>query len=447
MLNSHDTQATALEIGCSIGYTLCRDAMWHEDRCNWFGPTHDLFMGHVVQAYGMLGPNLYDGTAGISLFLGQLGCLTGDPVVIETARAACRHSLSRVSDVPEHISFGFHTGHVGIAYAAISVGTLLGDEMLRSRGLALLERVLHRPFQGACILDVMVGFAGAIPAILAVKNSFGLNLDTEPLNDWGYALIAAADTCERGKSWDTTTEMRRSIDASAPMWMSPEGKRRPNLLGLAHGASGIGLALLELAATNENSTFRRAADEAFAYEESWFDAEAMCWPDLRHYREDGAKQTLAAWCHGAVGIGLSRIRAWELTDQQRYQTQALIAMRFTAETLVNQLQPGVNFCLCHGIAGNAEIFLNDSVGFGPTGQQLLVDVVKFSYETYHRPRRPWSYGESSEDRVPVGLMTGLAGTGYFFLRMTNPLAVRPALLVRGTRLDQTRFFPNTAQIS
>jgi len=429
------TRTESIEIASAIGRTLVRDAMWHGDRCNWLGPMSDLFMGRVLEAYGMLGPSLYDGTAGIGLFLGHLATTTEDLATRETARGAIRHALSRIDDVPAQVKFGFQTGDVGIAYAALTVGTLLRDETLRAGGESLLANVLRRPIGEACILDAMLGFAGAIPAILAARRRFGIDVDLDRLTQWGEALVAAADTDRRGVSWDTASEMRRSLDANAPAWMSTGGPRRPNLLGLAHGAGGIGLALLELSVETGETRFRTIAERAFAYEDSWFDAETMRWPDLRHHGDDSCRHTHVAWCHGAVGIGLIRMRAWELTRDPSYRAQALTAMRITADTLSRQLRPDVNVCLCHGIAGNAELFIDESVGFGAPGGRLLDDVHRFAMDTYHLPCRPWCYGESSEARVPLGLMTGLAGTGHFFLRTADPDAVPSVLLLRAERDD------------
>ena len=56
-------------------------------------------------------------------------------------------------------------------------------------------------------------------------------------------------------------------------WAEP-GRRYPHhLCGLAHGAGGIGWALLELSAATGDERFRAAASGAFAYERSWLDAD------------------------------------------------------------------------------------------------------------------------------------------------------------------------------
>ncbi|MEZ4571354.1 MAG: lanthionine synthetase LanC family protein [Thermomicrobiales bacterium] len=60
--------------------------------------------------------------------------------------------------------------------------------------------------------------------------------------------------------------------------------------------------------------------------------------------------------HGAPGIALSRLRAWELTGDERYRDEAITALNTTQQAVINGLEDGtVNYSLCHGLAGNAEI--------------------------------------------------------------------------------------------
>ena len=62
---------TADGIGCRLG----RQAIWHEDRCNWLGAqSMERQPGGAYQGvtYEALGPDLYSGTAGVALFLAEL---------------------------------------------------------------------------------------------------------------------------------------------------------------------------------------------------------------------------------------------------------------------------------------------------------------------------------------------------------------------------------------
>lgn len=94
--------------------------------------------------------------------------------------------------------------------------------------------------------------------------------------------------------------------------MDTVGRFPTPLCGLSHGASGLGWALLELGAVTGDDRFSNAACEALRYERSWFDDRAGIWPDLREMAPGEQLAGAPFWCHGAGGIGLVRLRAYQL---------------------------------------------------------------------------------------------------------------------------------------
>src|SRR5690606_31027292 len=98
---------------------------------------------------------------------------------------------------------------------------------------------------------------------------------------------------------------RRSWGAS---WADPDHDRNePDLCGLAHGVSGVLLALGVAGTCGADPD--RYGDSIRAgrqYERSWFDPTRNAWPDLRDWDRSGPPPTPARWCHGAAGIGLAR---------------------------------------------------------------------------------------------------------------------------------------------
>jgi len=67
------------------------------------------------------------------------------------------------------------------------------------------------------------------------------------------------------------------------------------------------------------------------------------------------------------------------------------------------------------------------VGF-PDGPRVAADIARFGIERYGDGARPWPCGAAGP--TPA-LMVGLAGTGYFYLRLANP-ALPSVLLLRPT---------------
>jgi lantibiotic modifying enzyme len=75
---------------------------------------------------------------------------------------------------------------------------------------------------------------------------------------------------------------------------------------------------------------------------------------------------MTAWCHGAPGIALSRLRAYEILKDNAYEAEALVAVETTRHAVESRrLSANANYSLCHGLAGNAEVLRFGSGVLGP----------------------------------------------------------------------------------
>ncbi|WP_447411555.1 lanthionine synthetase LanC family protein, partial [Clostridium perfringens] len=54
---------------------------------------------------------------------------------------------------------------------------------------------------------------------------------------------------------------------------------------------------------------------------------------------------------------MTRLRAWQLTGAPAYRAAAVEAMRLAAQVVLSALAGVHNYSLCHGVAGDAELFL------------------------------------------------------------------------------------------
>ena len=97
--------------------------------------------------------------------------------------------------------------------------------------------------------------------------------------------------------------------------------------------------------------------------------------------------------------------------------------RAALATVSGTLASAGNFCLCHGIAGNADLLLYASQALGEdrwlAGAQ---DAGQQGAARYERRFIPWPCGTKTGNEVP-GLMLGLAGIGYFYLRLADPASI------------------------
>ena len=101
----------------------------------------------------------------------------------------------------------------------------------------------------------------------------------------------------------------------------------------------------------------------------------------------------------------------------------------TARSLLSGNPASANYSLCHGLAGDAELFLNWAELTGDSEARSLVETVAVRrIQDFAREHRPWPSGIDGAPESP-GLMLGLAGTGYFYLRAARPARMPSVLLV------------------
>ena len=407
------SDAKYLEAADGLGARLCRDAIWSGTRCNWLGDSMEFVESRWQVTHRTFGPELYNGTSGIALFLAYLFAFTQERIFRKTTQGALNCALSQVDRVDPATGFGFYSGRTGIAYALMKIGEILSEEQLVQQGLELTERATRQEPSSSQSWDVVSGSAGVIPVLLKLNARYGRESLAEAAVHHGDLVLHAANRSDEGWSWKTIGDMAAK-----------------NLTGFSHGTAGIAWSLLELHNQIKEQRFLEAAKEALRYERRWFDPQQENWPDFRSLNQTGAPACAAAWCHGAPGIGLSRVRVYQLLHDEESLAETRAAVRTTIKTLNAAISTGQgNYSLCHGNCGNAELLISAGDVLGDneslkTVEQLADDAL----EKYHRARNPWPCGVLNGGETP-NLMLGLAGVGYFYLRLYDRRKVPNVLLV------------------
>lgn len=416
-------------MAAAIADTLCREALWHEDRCNWGGAAIEPLDGEWTTLWRTCGPSIYDGTAGIGLFFARLYELTRDPKHAEHAVAALRQACSVATSSMAALSF--HAGTLGVAFAAQTVARICGRPELASEASPLMHAAMAAdPMEQGS--DVISGLAGAIPALLALAR---VSRSGDGLRDLavrcGDALIEQARQHADGSwSWPMHQGSPESAGGSS------------DLVGYSHGTAGIACGFLELWKEIGEARFSDAASHAHSYERRWYSASERNWPDLRSFGEakpGEAPGYPAYWCHGAAGIAVARLRAHALTSDPQLRAEGEIAIETTLRQLELALNPSgggfaANFSLCHGLAGSAETLLygadklpEKAATLRARAQQVAeLGIGRHGAGGPHAPG-PWPCGVFGGGETP-GLMLGTAGIGYFYLRAAEPRVPTPLLV-------------------
>ena len=232
--------------------------------------------------------------------------------------------------------------------------------------------------------DFLSGLAGAVVVLMKLY---------KVTKEEGY-LKASVELGER--IWGHA--VRQSLGYGFPGVM--QGKA---LAGMAHGNSGYILAYSYLLEATGDRCYEKRICELLAYEDSLYSKERGNWKDLR--KGDSEGKDLNAWCHGAAGILLSRMRLKELKEFQEHTgvqedfKRCVEALRLCSET--------ESICLCHGVAGICWILGHYLKKYSDKGLEDKRE------ELLRRICLRWEKGEGMlpQECYQVSLMTGITGAG------------------------------------
>lgn len=390
----------SLKISQKIADTICNQALWYENKCNWTGIYHNSQIANTETVLRALPSNFYVGSAGVAFFLSAMFDTLQDENYKKTALGAWEKTISQIPKIrPENI--GFYEGLGGIAYTLVKSGKWLQSEKIISEGLQLAQK-LRKSFQNIGF-DVMEGVSGFIIAISAIQREFPNEKFEDLICAGGEYLLANAFQNRRGVSWQT---------------LSTKG---PNLTGYSQGNAGVIHALSEVYAISKDLKYLAVIERAVSYENSYYSEKYNNWKDLRLLHQQSSRirakdaYNASAWCHGAAGIGLSRLRTYQLTKQDFLLEDASIATKIL---LNKSFENNQIFSLCHGLLGDLytlstlnaflkenEISLKIVDGFDKITS--LVEYLSFPDSKNHSLQNP-------------SFMTGWAGVGYFFLSIISP---------------------------
>jgi lantibiotic modifying enzyme len=429
-----------LTAATAIGEALCRDAYWHDGRCNWVGRSASEGLDPnqpLVPTVAALGPDLYAGTAGVGLFLGQLYALTGNPTVRRTAGGAIRHALTASASLAVG-ALGLYGGTLGVAYAAVRAGLAADLPELASEGLGLARSLPLGGDHPAYPFDIISGRAGAILGLLFLSRCSGGGEFLDRAVQLGEELVAEARQSGRRWSWD-----------------SPQATGARMLTGVSHGAAGVAVSLLELFALTGSEPFFAAGIGAFDYEDYWFSVRRRNWPDLRSIDpsttadDDVNRDALVygtAWCHGSPGIGLARLRALSLVPASRRKVRQNLRASIDAaiestleQAVLYRRAEGMDVTPCHGLGGLTELLLAAAscrAGGGAAPASRIGDqgLVKMAERLWKRHIQTFGAAQTWPSGVPSGgrnpsLLLGDAGVGYSLLRLHDMERVPSCLMV------------------
>ncbi len=247
---------------------------------------------------------LYHGTAGIILFLLELGAATGDPVYEQHAVNAGRE-LVEATAAKSWASVAFATGWPGYAFVFSELYKRTDDRKFWDAANTCIERLLQQssvigagigwvepmPFSDITgftgdreIFDVSVGAAGAALAFLTLHEHSGTPQPLDSAVSVGNRLLEVGEHTESGTRWGLMSDIPYPFTA-------------PNF---AHGGAGVGYLFTRLYQTTDDRRFLDAALDAARYVVSRMhpvgEGSLVC-----HTEEQHPPEFYLGQCHGPAG--------------------------------------------------------------------------------------------------------------------------------------------------
>ena len=358
---------------------------------------------------------VFGGTAGVVFLFADLFRVTGDPKAREVAEAAAMwvegqsKSDLRDSNADAGLYFGI-SGHGQMClhlYEATGRERWLRDAQARGRAVA------RATWPDAHVLS---GSAGSVVFLLRLYQSAADQRVLDAAVRAGDHITRTVECDDEGARWDWHREGQVRFSA-----------------GFVHGASGIAYALTELWRFTGDNSIKDLVYDAWNWIEvvALEDDHGICW---NRWPGDPHRPRVQ-WCHGAPGIGLAAARAAEVFGDHAFR-------RFAERCAHATLAAGdfrSNPSQCHGLAGNAELFIELARVTG--NDSWLAHARAFgdhalAYREEHDGEVRWM-GDEPGNYSP-DFMLGSAGLGHFFLRLARPGEVQMPLMVRPPSREENR---------
>ena len=355
-------------------------------------------------------PFLFDGAAGIALFLAALARTTRSENYRAwslEAIAPVRGKLAQLVADPQRaaglkrIPIGGMIGIGSLIYSFLRIGTLLGEPGLISEARDLLTLTTCERIARDEAGDVLYGSAGAILALLALHRET-LEPDGRPSRPLEVALTCACRLLSRQVPVD---------GCAARAWRTVPGF--PALGGFSHGAAGICYALLRLHEATGEPRLLRAAEEGFAFERVLYSPAHGNWRDMR-FPDRVRFET--GWCVGCAGMVLARLATLGILDTAEIREEVEHGLEVTRSACLDRSDH-----LCCGTMGRVETLLR---AYQFSGEQPLRSAADdLARQIFRRASAGallrWRFATNSDLFDPT-LFTGAAGIGYTLLRLAAP---------------------------
>jgi lantibiotic modifying enzyme len=361
-----------------------------------------------------VGPYLYSGVAGVTLFWLEAHRATGDKRFLSLAKTSANYLRKQIPDQLESPNCGLYTGLAGIGFVLGQVAEVIGAREYNDdarRGLRIIQTQAKEAGKGiewSDVTDIIGGTAGIGLYLLHAARKFDDESYLKTATQAGHRLIELA-----------------LEDRGALKWaMSPKFPRlMPNF---SHGTAGVCYFLASLFRETKNRVFIETAIAGTNYLQVIADTNGdIC--RVFHHEPGGEDLYYLGWCHGPVGTARLFFRLYQVTGDDAWMEWVhRCATAISRSGIPKKQTPGFwnNVSQCCGSAGVADFFL--SLYRLTKKQEYLTFCETMTADLMSRAKRDnkgyrWVQAEHrvkpQETVAQTGYMQGAAGIGMLLLRL------------------------------
>lgn len=180
-------------------------------------------------------------------------------------------------------------------------------------------------------------------------------------------------------------------------------EKKIELCGFAHGFSGLICAAYSLYLVTGEEKYIEQVREFLKKEDQYFDGKV--WPDLRE-----GKSTISGWCHGTVGIGMTRL--YLLKNGYQCEQIEKDLEYCVSNVIMSELE---ETGICHGNIGRY-LFLKEVQNYEKLTKDMKIQIEDSLITILHNVLEKGIVVGAFDNQSTLGLMTGITGIGYGLLK-------------------------------
>jgi type 2 lantibiotic biosynthesis protein LanM len=344
---------------------------------------------------------LYSGLVGNAIFFSSLYFETKEikyQRIMEKILNTIRIDLDRINNQP----ISTFNGIISVAYLYAFLYKQTKDKDMLQESINIIIQNKEKILENTSY-DIIDGLAGIL---IVVLNIYELSEDKE-LQDLainiGEKIIKNIQIIQDVAYWEKYNETELII------------------AGFSHGLAGVTYGLGKL---YKKASFKESISlitNLVKIENSYYSNDIENWIDLRSEEKLSLNNSPIHWCHGATGIGLSRLKNKDIMDVSEDLDKAF-------KTVIKNGLYRDSDCLCHGNMGNIEFLLQ--IFLESQDRSLYTKIIKRVNEIIIENQCQNGYINGVGQKFSsLSFMLGLPGIGYGMLRISEPEKYPSVLLL------------------